>query len=116
MNEHITWPKYSARAQQVICDLANLNSSIFQVPAHIQGYQYCKYGIGLGEFFIAISMLVGVLMQTFIFDRTCRTKQACWYQHYFFKIVTNVNYNSTSNYNSWIFISGIGLQSQSLGN
>lgn len=87
LDEHITWPKYSARAQQVIRDWANLNSSIFQVPVHIQGYQYGEYGIGLGEFFIAIAMWVGVLMQTFIFDRTCRTKRARWYQHYFSKLL-----------------------------
>ncbi|KAF0852022.1 ABC transporter permease [Spiroplasma poulsonii] len=87
LDRHVTWPEYSEKAQQIIRDWANLNSLIFQIPVHIQGYQYGEYGIGLGEFFIAIAMWVGVLMQTFIFDRTCRTKRAKWYQHYFSKLL-----------------------------
>ncbi|WP_425380071.1 ABC transporter permease [Spiroplasma endosymbiont of Stenodema calcarata] len=87
LDADVTWPEYSQKAQQVINDWTALNSSIFEIPVHIQGYQYGEYGIGLGEFFIAIAMWVGVLMQTFIFDRTCRTKKARWYQHYFSKLL-----------------------------
>ncbi|WHQ37128.1 ABC transporter permease [Spiroplasma sp. SV19] len=87
LDAHVTWTQYSEKAQQVIRDWTSLNSSIFQIPVHIQGYQYGEYGIGLGEFFIAIAMWVGVLMQTFIFDRTCRIKRAKWYQHYFSKLL-----------------------------
>ncbi|WP_233485553.1 hypothetical protein [Spiroplasma sp. ChiS] len=36
---------------------------------------------------MAIAMWVGVLIQTFIFKRTCRTKRARWYQHYFSKLL-----------------------------
>ncbi|APE73947.1 hypothetical protein [Spiroplasma citri] len=85
--EHVTWPRYSAKAQQVIRDWANLNSSIFQIPVHIQGYQYGEYGIGLGELFMLIGIWVGALTQKFVYDRTCRTKRARWYQHYFSKLL-----------------------------
>lgn len=42
------------------------------VTSSIQGSQFAVYGIGLGEFFVCIGIWVGILMQTFVFDRDIR--------------------------------------------
>ncbi len=114
LDEHITWPKYSARAQQVIRDWANLNSSIFQVPVHIQGYQYGEIWNWFRWIFYSDCNVSWCFNANIYFWPYLSNKTSSLISTLFFKIVTNVNYNSTSNHNSCTFISGIGLQS--LGN
>lgn len=49
------------------------------VTNNIQGSEYAIYGIGLGEFFVCIGVWVGILMQTFVFDRNVRRpKKEAW--------------------------------------
>lgn len=48
----------------------------------IVGSQFNPYGIGLGQFFLCIGLWVGILMQTFVYDRAKRVKNAkpwAWY-------------------------------------
>ncbi|ATZ18753.1 hypothetical protein ESOMN_v1c03710 [Williamsoniiplasma somnilux] len=52
------------------------------VDVEIRGKENGLYGIGLGEFFLVIGIWIGVLMQTFIYDRAKRRKkssQSTWY-------------------------------------
>lgn len=61
--------------------------SIIDISYNVQGYQYNKYGIGLGELFMLIGVWVGALTQTFVYDRKGRTKNTLSYQHYFSKLL-----------------------------
>ncbi|WP_253301575.1 ABC transporter [Spiroplasma endosymbiont of Phyllotreta cruciferae] len=61
--------------------------SIIDIPYNVQGYQYNKYGIGLGELFMLIGVWVGALTQTFVYDLKGRTKNTLSYQHYFSKLL-----------------------------
>ncbi|AGM24614.1 ABC transporter permease [Spiroplasma chrysopicola] len=87
LEAHISWNEYNTKMKESIASWNDLSQGIFEIPTHIQGYQFGKYGIGLGEFFIVIAMWVGVLMQTFIFDRAARTKFTTGVQHYFSKLI-----------------------------
>ncbi|WP_166666740.1 ABC transporter permease [Entomoplasma freundtii] len=51
----------------------------------IQGSKNSLYGIGLGQFFLVIGLWIGVLMQTFVFDRAKRVTKATASQWYLSK-------------------------------
>ncbi|AUF83582.1 hypothetical protein CXP39_02090 [Mesoplasma syrphidae] len=57
------------------------------IKVDIQGENNGLYGIGLGIFFLVIGLWVGVLMQTFIFDRGKRVAKATAIQWYLSKTV-----------------------------
>ncbi|WP_027063252.1 ABC transporter permease [Mesoplasma seiffertii] len=57
------------------------------VQVEIQGENNGLYGIGLGIFFLVIGLWVGVLMQTFIFDRGKRVAKSTAVQWYLSKTV-----------------------------
>ncbi len=60
-----------------------LNKDIF--TTNIQGSENNPYGIGLGQFFLCIGLWVGVLMQSFVYDREKRDKAASAIQWYLSK-------------------------------
>ncbi|AHI53335.1 ABC transporter permease [Spiroplasma culicicola] len=68
-------------APEEIIEILNLNLVNFE----LQGLANGLYGIGLGQFFIAIGLYVGTLMQTFIYDRAKRTKDLNSAQYFFSK-------------------------------
>ncbi|WP_031542805.1 ABC transporter permease [Mesoplasma photuris] len=55
------------------------------IGIEIQGKEFGLYGIGLGIFFLVIGLWVGVLMQTFVFDRGKRLAKANAKQWYLSK-------------------------------
>ncbi|WP_338971663.1 ABC transporter permease [Spiroplasma endosymbiont of Panorpa germanica] len=56
------------------------------LTSHIDGIEHNLYGLGLGQFFLCIGAWVGVLMQTFIYDRKKRVSSASNISFYFGKL------------------------------
>ncbi|AXK51408.1 ABC transporter permease [Spiroplasma alleghenense] len=56
------------------------------ITSGIDGIDYNLYGLGLGQFFLCIGAWVGVLMQTFIYDRKKRVQSASTLSFYFGKL------------------------------
>lgn len=77
------WP--AAIAARLIANLTGDISAQDLMHWSIQGQENGVYGIGLGQFFLVIGLWVGVLMQTFVFDRAKRVKKATASQWYLSK-------------------------------
>lgn len=84
---HIILGKNASAAQSLVAPslfaldglLPNLGDFL---KTTIVGSQFNAYGIGLGQFFLCIGLWVGALMQTFVYDRAKRVKNAkpwAWY-------------------------------------
>ncbi len=67
-----SWMGFLSNGASKIENLDNI------VTSSIQGGEYAVYGIGLGEFFVCIGIWVGILMQTFVFDRDIRRPKGEW--------------------------------------
>lgn len=79
---HLIFGKSVVNSQKDL-DLAGLFPDLGDIlKTTIVGSQFNPYGIGLGQFFLCIGLWVGILMQTFVYDRAKRIKNAkpwAWY-------------------------------------
>lgn len=70
-----------------IQSMFNFLEKVNPFATQIQGAQFRQYGIGLGQFFICISLWIGAIGQTFIFTRKKHYNNCGFIKNYFSKMI-----------------------------